>query len=189
MMAGSLYRAIRRRLGLGSPRGDLIVSLARAKRRADRAEEARNEAHQRVKAEKAVRHAAVNRATHLEAQVRRLRAQLAQFEPGRVEGCVKVRFHRQAEADEFMAQLAEETGEPVEAYNVYGCKTCPRSPLTHRRYLHVGHPARQDAQHSKATGKARRVASRAEARRGGLLVEQRLDPDTAAKLRALTETA
>jgi hypothetical protein len=102
-------------------------------------------------------------------------------EPPSADGCQKIRFHREGEAVEFAEALAAKTGEPVAAYNAYPCQRCPRSPVTVRRYYHVGHVSGSAA--AEAARKAEHLRRTADAHRGGRLVEQRVDPAVLARLR------
>jgi hypothetical protein len=163
----------RRWLRLGPSRAELRTEADRWRQRCEWADEGKRRAYARAKeAEKLVR------------QIRhQLHDQLN--EPERVDGCSKVRFHREDEADGWAAAIAQATGEDPAAYMTYDCKRCPRSPVTMRKYWHVGHDDSGEAQREKAAGRARRADQVIAARKAGRTVAQQVDPQTAARLRDL----
>ncbi len=182
----STWSRMRGWLGWGPTRAELVAEVELWKRRRDRVEQERNAAHARAKAaEKELRQAAV-RERDLESRISELLV-AALNEPGRVEGCEKVRFHQQDEAGGWRDRLSKLSREPVEVFTVYGCKTCPRSPVTMRPYWHVGHLGSEAAQKSKAAAAQRRAEERNKARRAGLLLGQRVDPGVLAKLHQMRE--
>jgi hypothetical protein len=147
--------------------------VATWRRRKDAAEREKAAAHVRAKEAEALAHRTRNE----------LHDRLNQ--PDRVDGCTKVQFHQQDEAREWLLKIATEAGEDPGQYRTYDCKICPRSPVTMRRYWHVGHRGSEQAQASKAATRRQREADRAAARRQGNLLRQRVDPATVAKLLAL----
>lgn len=175
---------LRRRLGLGPSARELEIELAVWRGRCDRADHAVLVAEQRVAAAEYLAERAEADAQAVEELVEKIRGELFDRvnEPGRAQGCEKIRFHHQEPARDFMLFLARETQEDPRCWLTYQCKVCPRSPVTVQRYWHVAHDDSVDAQHEKALGMQRRGRQRAEARRAGRLVEQRLDPAAVAKL-------
>lgn len=103
-------------------------------------------------------------------------------EPVQRPGCGKVRLHRRAEADEWREQIEQRTGK-ADGLAVYSCKVCPRSPVTMKRYFHVGHP--HGAEEAKQASKAEHFRAQAVAEREGLTIGQRVDPRVMAKLRGM----
>jgi hypothetical protein len=152
--------------------------------RCDRASADARAAYVRTKAAEKLTRVEQVRCRELETKISNIMA-AALNEPGRVEGCDKIRFHRRIEASDWAKNLAGRTGEPVEVYKTYPCNTCPRSPVTMSRYWHVGHRGSADAQASKAEAQQQRSQARASARRSGRLVEQRVDPEVLARLREI----
>ncbi len=158
------------------------------RRRRGREAEEKRAAHGRVGAVRVelgqVRHALSierGRVEHLENELRKARARLAlAAEPARTE-CAKVRLHFKAEAERWREQIAADTDSPVEDLSVYDCRVCPRSPVTMRRYWHVGH----DDPEAKAETMARKDDARRAAASEGRLIAQRLGSDVAAKLREI----
>lgn len=108
-------------------------------------------------------------------------------EPPGVDGCSKVRFHHQKNAEDWAARIGRRTGEGVEAYRAYPCKDCPRSPVTMRRYWHAGHSEAGQSMIAKAAFIERRRETEHAARRDGNLLSQRLDPAVLAGLRKLRD--
>ena len=177
--AGAGRRKIRRWLRLGPTRADLVAEAQLWKTRSRRSDAEGRAAHVRAKtAEKSLRAAEAG----IEALLALLDAGLE--EPRREDGCSKVRFHRQQEADDWAVAIAEASGEGVEAFNSYQCKVCPRSPVTIQRYWHAGH-ANGDSQTAKAARQKRRAERAALARRDGNLISQRVDPAVLDRLRRL----
>jgi hypothetical protein len=168
-------RRIRSWLGLGPTRAELIAEALAWKTRCKSSNEARDAAYARAKAAERLAKTAG----------RMVRDGLN--EPDRVQGCAKVRFHQQIEAESWAAAIAADTGESVRNYNTYACKTCPRSPVSLSRYWHVGHVGSMEAQIDKDASKDRRIARHIAARRDGATIEQRIDPRIMAKLRGITE--
>lgn len=176
--------AWRRWLRLGPSRAELMAEVQQWKSRTERSEKATLAACLRAKnAEERLREA--------EQQVLDLQGLLHDrfTEPTRADGCDKIRFHNKTEADDFGAAVAQRSGEDPSVYYTYGCKICPRSPVTMLRYWHVGHPARKKAQQSKEAAKQRRADQQRQARRAGNQIVQRLDPEVAERLRALRDAA
>lgn len=106
-------------------------------------------------------------------------------EPGRVEGCIKVRFHFEQEAADWGATIARRYGEAPDAYEAYPCKVCPRSPVTTARFWHAGHPEKSAGLTAKVARERADRARRAEAGRDGRLLSQRVDPLVLAQLRKI----
>jgi hypothetical protein len=170
------WRLVRGWLRMGPTRADLAAEAALWRARCDRSNAERD----------ASRARAVQAGKDLRAAQRKIDTLLALAkEPDRVNGCSKVRFHRQQEAEDWAAAVASRTGEPVETYETYPCKACPRSPVTVERYWHVGHRPTDEARAAQVAGELRRRAEIIDARRGGRLLEQRVDPTVLARLREL----
>jgi hypothetical protein len=177
-------RRVRGWLRLGPTRAELIAEAELWKARAGYSDAHTREAHVRAKAaEKRARRAEI-RAGGAEERIRVLLDESLN-EPGKVEACSKVRFHHKPEADAWADRIAKISGEAREVFDVYGCKFCPRSPVTHRRYLHVGHGWSKQAQASRETAQHDRAMQRSTAQREGKLIEQRIDPRVMARLRDL----
>ena len=147
-------------------------------RRCEAAQAQAREAYSRAKvAEKAAREA-----NQLAESVREeVLCRLA--EPPQADGCEKIRFHHRAEADEFAEALSSDTKQGRDAYRVYQCNVCPRSPVTMHRYWHVGHPNRAAA--IKAAGIQKRRRESASAYQEGRQLQQRVDPTVLARLRRI----
>lgn len=164
---------------MGPTRAELVEEVELWKGRCDRNSAERNQVHVEVKA--------------LKKRLREVEGALRSFmvaglnEPDRVEGCSKVRFHREAEAHDWAESIARGNGEAVDVYRVYPCKLCPRSPVTIKSYFHVGHAGSRAGQTAKKNGKARRTEQIAAAGRNGNLIRQRVDPEVLAKLRKMAE--
>ncbi len=180
------WARVRHWLRMGPTRAELVAEAELWRARCERKDGEKYEAHARAKAaEKDLRQA--------EARIREMQSRLNAVvnaglnEPGRVEGCAKVRFHWQPEAAEWVAIIVQRTGGVADALNTYQCNVCPRSPVTVQRYWHVGHLGTKEAQAAKAAGVRRRNAQEAAARRDGKLLEQRVDPAVLAQLRKLRE--
>lgn len=180
---------LRRWLGMGPSARELEIELAVWRGRCDRADQVVLVAEQRVAAAEYLAEQAEADAQAAEALVEKIKGELFDRvnEPDRVEGCEKIRFHHQEPAHDFMLWLCREAQEDPQFWLTYQCKVCPRSPVTLQRYWHVAHDDSVDAQHEKALGMRRRGRQRAEARRAGRLVEQRIDPAAVAKLLALKD--
>ncbi len=168
-----IKKLIRVWLRLGPSKAELLAEVGLWQRRQHAAELARDQAH--------------DRARHAERLLRSLRHEMRDGlnEPARADGCSKIRFHRKQEAEDWMAAVAAASGEDVEHFNVYDCKTCPRSPVTHARYFHVGHTGTEESEASKAAAKVRRRQEAGAARRQGRTVAQRVDPRVLAQLRKI----
>jgi hypothetical protein len=148
-------------------RADLVAEIELWKSRCQRNEQRLHEAYARAKtAEKLLRQFRREVYDRLD-------------EPARVDGCIKVRFHRRPEAADWAVAVANGCNEDPADYNTYQCKICPRSPVTTARYWHVGHDSKQ----AKAAATAARRAQEAAARRGGRQLDQRIDPTVLARLR------
>ena len=163
--------------GLGPSRAELVADAERWHQRCLRSNAARDEAYARIKTLRGQVHDA-------DLRVHAIRAILADrlSEPTRITGCDKVRFHREDEAVDWLADIARNVGQPEHVFHVYDCKTCPRSPVTMARYFHVGHTGSARGQAAKAAGKARDAKRRAEAEKAGRLLRQRVDPRVLARL-------
>jgi hypothetical protein len=161
-------------LGLGPSRAELRAEIALWRERREREAEEKRAAYARAKDAERVNSELRHRITNL------IQAKLN--EPDRAEGCGKVRFHREDEARDFAQDLATRTGQPLEVFNIYGCRICPKSPATIRRYLHVGHRGSEYAQTVKVESKRSAGARQAAARRDGVTVAQRVDPRVVAEL-------
>lgn len=194
-MIGSTWRRVRGWLRLGPSRADLIDEARMWRHRCERSNLARDEAYGRAKAAKKEMRAvqleldAARRAAQLELDAARrqiddLRELVADGlnQPDKADGCHKVRFHWRSGAQEWAASISRRTGEPLEVYDTFPCKVCPRSPVTMRRYWHVGHFSDEAAQASKRAVEDRKGSAKLDARRAGKLVEQRLDPAVRARL-------
>lgn len=112
----------------------MVAEAALWRTRADRHSAETREAYVRAKAAERLLREEQVRCRELEAKMTALlMAKLN--EPERVEGCGKVRFHREPEAHDWAGFLAGKSGEPADVFTVYPCKTCPRSPGDHEPLL------------------------------------------------------
>lgn len=168
----------------------MLTAMRRWLRRPPSRAELRGEADlwmERCRRSNEERDAARERAEQADQLVARLQQQInaGLNEPDRVEGCDKIRFHRWQEAEDWRVELAYHTDQNPDALHAYDCKVCPRSPITMRRYFHVGHPARRVSQREKRAAQGRRAGERIEARREGRLINQQVDPLVLAKLKQI----
>ena len=166
------WARIRRRLGLSPTRAELAAEVELWRRRNRGAEAERDAAYVRAKNSERELRAFVHEGLN---------------EPGRVDGCTKVRFHREPEARDWADAIARRTGEKPEDYHTYQCKKCPRSPVTMARYWHAGHPLTPGAVASKEAYVQRRRAEQKSAAGNGRLLGQRVDPRVLAQLRRIKE--
>lgn len=166
-----------------------LMSRRRLRRIVDKqARELRVE-HERRKAVRLENHDLRQRAVQAETMLRRLEPEMEQLQRIAIaesnaavrRECQKERFHREAEASEWLAKIAENTEQPVDWLEVYPCPVCPRSPLTGSRYLHVRHVDRE----TKQASLKRRQQAIGEAHRDGRRVEQLIDPEVLARLKAI----
>jgi len=152
-----------------------------AQERIEQADRRRREAEQHAKQQ-------VEQAYALVYQIRReVHGQLN--EPDRVDGCSKVRFHREPEAAEWGRHIASRCGENPDVYYAYECRTCPRSPLTMGKYWHAAHDGTAAAEAERAASMQRREDQRRAASRAGRLLKQRVDPRILAQLRKINNNS
>jgi hypothetical protein len=176
---------------MGPTRAELRAEMELWKARCDRHSMQTREAYARAKAsekeERRLRQElarAHREAKHAEAYAIRVIDQLHDRlnEPPRKEGCLKIRFHREPEAQAYAAHIASTTGEPAEAYEAYRCKSCPRSPVTMQPYYHIGHRMTEEGRRAREAGRSRQGKRRALALRDGRTVEQLVAPETLRKM-------
>lgn len=105
---------LRRWMRTGPSRAELIAEAELWRGRCERKNAEVNAAHVRAKtAEKRVREQA-RRMEELEDRISEILA-MRLNEPERVDGCTKIRFIREQEADDFRKALSASSGEPLDA--------------------------------------------------------------------------
>lgn len=105
--------------------------------------------------------------------------------------CTKIRLIDQAEAAQFMVNLAADTGRTADEFHAYRCTTCPRRPVTNTRYWHVANsdPSLRTNRSDGVTVRSAKAARDREVGREGHLLRQHVTPAAIAALRAKTKEA